>query len=1133
MPAAPGVGAASTGKSDCTPSGPQLDFDHGFTVNMCFEHEEGGERLQQNALDFGLGEKQAGLLYFFQPENAEVLIKVLDGCNNNGHYWVFVAPTTTLAFNLRVEQTATGRFWEHSNPRGGQDAKTASDLTAFPCASAAAAGVAGDAAGDIARDIARDVGVSGIAAPVIDGAGATDCSPGPVTTLSGGLVVNMCVEHLSGGASVVGQVKDYGLDSRRSALLYFFDRSNPEVLVKVLDGCALNGHYWVFVAPVTTLAFNLAIHRPAVGDSWTHGNRLNRTAAARSDLQAFPCVEGIGDNSLEGQLLGYRGDHQDVEVLLTARGVLRVARPNAAGWFSFEGLADGEYAVKAQARGHRATPARLIRLPHDDRLDPIDLTPIPSNPFVYHWEEDQSTAGTDYSANVIEPLEVEFEGETGTLADNSASTILAHEYGMLLVDTDEAAWTQEHAWRLLRTFRAIPQPSGDKPPSKWRLTRSFLRHDIQVLGSPDAPSVLVSEAAFVNANPRVATVEGKRGVWFSKRLHHAAVRYVTNGGRDVRAYETIFEDRYGVTTEIDDYAGLTGPTGNEGPGRFQKFHPEEILTLLNMLEEFPSGMHKTQGLLHIIRRLDGTDHPLYPTAPAVAWPSAGYIEFMEIAFTQSSISAIQRLAVHEKAHFLWAHVFDEQTRADWTRLGGWYRDSSSPSGWSTTKQTEFVSAYAHQKNPNEDMAETIAHFIVEPDKLRSRSLAKYEFVRDRIMQGNLYLSRIREDLTFQVYNLFPDYVFPGKIKRVDIEVAGLPDEDKEVRVEIELHALDRVLEGATSVYTRITSSVGTFRDLYLFPLDGNGRVTRDQPGTVLSGSFTLSKHAKAGYWVPIQMQISDAAGNERFQRGGDFGWKLYVDNPLEDWVPPAYVPHTARLRKGQTVAEGRNVQTIQASWQVSEGVGMRAESPCYAALNDELEGTYSFEAYGPFLTGDDLCLVEYLMPEYMPSSRYFLNQIIMIDRAGNRATVKFTDDPRDEPPPSVRLRTANPDTRPPELDLNRIRVTAEPTNPEAPNGETIVKVEFYTRDNVSGFRQGLLAFRDPQGITHDSWFYGDERGRLFPSGDPRVWKFVSHTHVLPAGSAPGTWGIASITLYDRAGNFTFEDFTETIRFEVD
>ena len=315
------------------------------------------------------------------------------------------------------------------------------------------------------------------------------------------------------------------------------------------------------------------------------------------------------------------------------------------------------------------------------------------------------------------------------------------------------------------------------------------------------------------------------------------------------------------------------------------------MQLINTLEEMPRGMHKIPELKYLIRRLDGTPHPLYPEAPAVAWPDSGYIEFMDGAFLQASISAVHRLILHEKAHFLWAHLFDAQLKADWIQLGGWYKDVRSPSGWSTTKQTEFVSAYAHQKNPNEDMAESISFFVINPDKLRSRAIGKYEFVRDRIMQGNIYISKIREDLTFEVYNLFPDYVFPGKIRRVDIQVTGAAEEDKDVRIEVELHALDKVLEGAENAFMRVVSEIGTYKDVFLYP-EGDART-----GTVLSGGFTLSKFAKAGYWFPNQVQIRDPAGNERFERGDDFGWSLYVNNPLEDVTPPRYVRNSASLTK--------------------------------------------------------------------------------------------------------------------------------------------------------------------------------------------------------------------------------------------
>ena len=80
---------------------------------------------------------------------------------------------------------------------------------------------------------------------------------------------------------------------------------------------------------------------------------------------------------------------------------------------------------------------------------------------------------------------------------------------------------------------------------------------------------------------------------------------------------------------------------------------------------------------------------LYPSAPAVAWTSAGYIEFMESAFQGQGLDYIHRLILHEKAHFLLDYLFDEQLRQDWIELGGWYENPDDKDGWSTTKQTEF------------------------------------------------------------------------------------------------------------------------------------------------------------------------------------------------------------------------------------------------------------------------------------------------------------------------------------------------------------------------------------------------------------------------------------------------------------
>ena len=201
-----------------------------------------------------------------------------------------------------------------------------------------------------------------------------------------------------------------------------------------------------------------------------------------------------------------------------------------------------------------------------------------------------------------EPPQVEFLDEPVELADGSSSSRLRREYNLLLVDSGGGSWSQEHAYRLLETMKSIPQYSREDGshfvplPSRWQLSAEYLHNDIEITRHADGSrDVVVSEAAFVNAAPRVATVDGKRGIWFSQRLHHALVRYVTDNGRDERAYEKILQERYGLTTRVDDYAALTAETTRETAGRFQPFHAEEIVQLINMLEEMPKGLHRIEG----------------------------------------------------------------------------------------------------------------------------------------------------------------------------------------------------------------------------------------------------------------------------------------------------------------------------------------------------------------------------------------------------------------------------------------------------------------------------------------------------------------------------------------------------------
>jgi hypothetical protein len=72
----------------------------------------------------------SGLFWFASPDNLELLVKALDGCAQNGHYWIFAGPATDLQFLLTVTDTSTGKVKVYFNPLG-EVPRAVTDSAAF------------------------------------------------------------------------------------------------------------------------------------------------------------------------------------------------------------------------------------------------------------------------------------------------------------------------------------------------------------------------------------------------------------------------------------------------------------------------------------------------------------------------------------------------------------------------------------------------------------------------------------------------------------------------------------------------------------------------------------------------------------------------------------------------------------------------------------------------------------------------------------------------------------------------------------------------------------------------------------------------------------------------------------------
>jgi hypothetical protein len=72
-----------------------------------------------------------------------------------------------------------------------------------------------------------------------------------------------------------------------SGLFWFFSLDNWELLVKVIDGCALNGRHWVFAAATTDVEYTLTVTDSLTGRTARYENPLGRRSPAFTDTEAF------------------------------------------------------------------------------------------------------------------------------------------------------------------------------------------------------------------------------------------------------------------------------------------------------------------------------------------------------------------------------------------------------------------------------------------------------------------------------------------------------------------------------------------------------------------------------------------------------------------------------------------------------------------------------------------------------------------------------------------------------------------------------------------------------------------------------------------------------------------------------
>jgi hypothetical protein len=111
-----------------------------LTLGVCLNCRFGVVAVWQNPFNGENGTaggfqitRESGYLWFTDPLNMEVPIKILDGCGSTGTWWVFAAGLTDLGVTFRVHDFLSGIDKDYTNPPGQVFNTILDQQTPWPC----------------------------------------------------------------------------------------------------------------------------------------------------------------------------------------------------------------------------------------------------------------------------------------------------------------------------------------------------------------------------------------------------------------------------------------------------------------------------------------------------------------------------------------------------------------------------------------------------------------------------------------------------------------------------------------------------------------------------------------------------------------------------------------------------------------------------------------------------------------------------------------------------------------------------------------------------------------------------------------------------------------------------------------
>lgn len=271
-------------------------LDGRFKVKVSFDRDGNtgiAKPLEENPLP---DQDTTGFLWFFEPSSVDLIVKMIRA---QDYFWFFYGGLSDAEYSITVTDLETSETRTYHNDFG--NICGSADTQAFPMVTSTGDGqevvLSGRSFGSIGSVSGATHNIPGGEDPGGDSGGdsggdggeeqsAGACQPGQDT---------LCL--LDGMYEVTVEWNNFRVPDDRgtgraiqgtsqSGYFWFFDPSNVELVVKIIDATTVNGHVWVFYGGLSDVEYDLTVRNTESGAEKTfHNNGGN--ICGRADTEAF------------------------------------------------------------------------------------------------------------------------------------------------------------------------------------------------------------------------------------------------------------------------------------------------------------------------------------------------------------------------------------------------------------------------------------------------------------------------------------------------------------------------------------------------------------------------------------------------------------------------------------------------------------------------------------------------------------------------------------------------------------------------------------------------------------------------------------------------------------------------------